>query len=174
MLDKQHLYTSVGGIWLKGEYIMTKKWRTTYFISSLVIFGILTLSKSPWAYQTREGGNQTPGHAKAAAGAKMANETYSVIMVGDEIKVVTTSEKTSLIKKYKDEYKQDLKKYQEAKKDKSNHDANTLKKPDEKDYTVKVLKGSFKTQEDAQKFADDKIKERDKGAKKSTDESKKW
>ncbi|MGD0518728.1 MAG: hypothetical protein ABSA26_14430 [Thermoguttaceae bacterium] len=152
---------------------MTNKWQRTYFLSSLVIFSILALSKSSWAYQTHGGGTQTPVHAKAAAGDKNAKETYAVIQVGEDIRVISTSEKAGLQKKYDEEYKQDLKKYQEAKKDKNNHDANT-KKPDKKDYTIKVLKGSFKTQEDAQKFADDKIKERDKGAKKSTDESKKW
>ena len=152
---------------------MTKKWLMTCFFSPVIFFGILlVLSKSAQAYQPHGGAiapaDRTPPHAKPAPGAK--NETYSVVQIGEDIRVVTSTEKTNLTKKALDDYKADYKKYQDAKKDKKNADANSLKMPDKKDYTVKVLKASFKTQDEAQKFADDKIKERDKdkGTKKTT------
>jgi hypothetical protein len=137
----------------------------------LIAFSSITLAYQPPSYGGV--GNARMPNA-AGPGARVANETYSVVQIGDEIKVVSASEKKTLIKKLEDDYKLDTKKYADAKKDKKNADANSLKKPDKKDYTIKVLKANFKTQEDAQKFADDKIKERDKGAKKSTDNSKKW
>jgi hypothetical protein len=112
------------------------------------------------------------GTARTKTG-KTGNETYSVIQVSEDVKVISSMDKATMQKKYDDDYKQDLKKYNEAKKDKKNTDAATLKKPDKlKDYTVKMLKGGFKTQEDAQKYADDKIQERDKGSKKPADAGK--
>ncbi len=147
---------------------MTKKWQTIRFFSPLVVFGVyLALSQSALAYQ--HPGQQPPptsAHGRTAPGAK-ANETYCVIQIGEDIKVASSSETNNLKKKAKDDFKADLKKYNDDKKDKKNHDAN-LKKPEEKDYVVKVLKLGFKAQEDAQKFADDKIKERDKGPEKKT------
>jgi hypothetical protein len=154
---------------------MTKKWRTTFYISPLLVSGILiAFSSSSLAYQPPATHGNTRMPNAAAPGARVANETYSVVQIGEEIKVVSASEKKTLIKKLEDDYKLDTKKYTDAKKDKKNADANSLKKPDKKDYTIKILKANFKTQDEAQKFADDKIAERDKGAKKSTDESKKW
>ncbi len=159
---------------------MTKKWRTTFSFLPLVVFSILLVpSKSTLAYQPPHGPGTLPadhaaGHAKGAPGAKTANEPYAVIQIGEDIKVVANSEKINLTKKADEDYKSDLKRYNDAKKDKSNHDANTLKKPDKKDYTVKVLKAGFKTQEDAQKFADDKIKEREKGNAKKTTTGNTW
>jgi hypothetical protein len=157
---------------------MTRKWSMTCFFSPVLVFGILlVISESSQAFQTQHctttsPADRTSAHAKAAPVAK--NETYSVIQIGEDIKVVTTSEKTSLTKKAQDDYKTDLKKYQDAKKDKKNTDANSLKMPDKKDYTVKVLKASFKTQDDAQKFADDKINERDKGNAKKPTSANNW
>ena len=164
----------------QGKQIMTNKWLTTCFISLVFVIGIfLALSESSQAYQYQHSpatspADRTPAHAKTAPAAKTANETYSVIQIGEDIKVVTNSEKTSITKKADEDYKSDMKKYNDARKDKKNADANSLKKPDKKDYTVKVLKASFKTQDDAQKFADDKIKERDKGSAKKTTAGNTW
>jgi hypothetical protein len=151
----------------------------TCFFSPVLVFGILlVLSKSSQAYQTQHSpatspADRTPANAKTAPGAK--NETYYVVQIGEDIKVVSSSEKTNLTKRADEDYKLDLKKYNDAKKDKNNHDANTLKKPDKiKDYTVKILKANFKTQDEAQKFADDKIKERDKGTTKKTTNTNNW
>lgn len=141
----------------------------------MVAFGILALTKTSLAYQPRGAGGAPldRGAARAKTG-KSANETYIVIQIGEEISVIAGTDKNSTQKKYDESYKRDLKNYQDTKKDKNNHDPNTLKKPDKKDYTIKVLKGNFKTQEDAQKFADEKIKERDKDGKKTGDDGKKW
>lgn len=152
---------------------------TCFFLPVLVICILLVLSESSRAYQAQHPlatspADRTPVHAKTAPGAKTANETYSVIQIGEDIKVVSNSEKISLTKRADEDYKSDLKKYNDAKKDKNNHDANTLKKPDKKDYTVKILKANLKTQDEAQKFADDKIKERDKGNSKKTTNTNNW
>jgi hypothetical protein len=108
-------------------------------------------------------------HATAAnpgaAGSKSAPETYEVVEIGTEIRVVSKSGLNALKKQYDDSYKSDTKKYLDAKK--TSHDANGMKKPDKKDYTVKPLKSNFKTQEEAQKFANDKIEEREQGGKKT-------
>ncbi|MGA2798387.1 MAG: hypothetical protein ABSE63_12465 [Thermoguttaceae bacterium] len=157
---------------------MTNKWRLTCFFSPVLVFGILlVLSKSSQADQPPHGPGTSPADRASAStkttpGAK--NETYYVVQIGEDIKVVTNTEKTSIKKKSEDDYKSDLKKYNDAKKDKKNADANSLKKPDRKDYDVKVFPKTFKTQDEAQKFADDKIKERDKGNAKKTTNTNNW
>jgi hypothetical protein len=157
---------------------MTNRWLMTCFFSPVIVFcTLLVLSDSSLAYQPPHGpGASSTDHAtpntKTTPLAK--NESYSVIQIGEDIKVVSSSEKIKLTKQTDEDYKSDLKKYNDAKKDKKNPDANSLKKPDKKDYTVKVLKSAFKTQEDAQKFADDKIKDRDKGSAKKTTAGNTW
>jgi hypothetical protein len=151
---------------------MPNQWRTSSFISLLVAFGVFfVFSNTSLAYQQPPATHAvTPNTRTPAAtqAAKAAKETYSVVLVGDEIRVVSTTEKLNLTKKLKDDYKQDLKKYTEAKKDKKNPDASSLKKPEEKDYAVKTLsKSPYKSQEDAQKFADEEIQKRSKGGKKT-------
>jgi hypothetical protein len=158
---------------------MTKKCLASCFLSPVLVFGIfLILSNNSQAYQAQRvpatsPADRTQAHAKTTTAANK-NESYSVVQIGEDIKVITSTEKTTLTKKAEDDYKKDLKNYQDAKKDKNNHEANALKKPDHKDYTVKILKANFKTQDDAQKFADDKIKERDKGATKKTTAGNTW
>jgi hypothetical protein len=151
---------------------MTNKWRTSSFISLLVIFGMYFIfSASALAFQqpaNHAGATNTRLPPNTAAAAKAAKETFSVVMIGDDIKVVSTTEKANLTKKLKDDYKQDLKKYTDAKKDKKNPDASSLKKPDEKEYSIKTLsKSPFKSEEDAQKFADEEIQKHSKGVKKT-------
>ena len=153
---------------------MTNKWLRTCFFSPVLVFGILlVLSESSLALQPPRGSgtlptDRAPANARTPPVAK--NESYSVIQIGEDIKVVSSSDKIKLTKQADDDYKKALKNYQDAKKDKNNHDP----KPDKKDYTLKVLKASFKTQDDAQKFADDKIKERDKGKDKKTTAGNTW
>jgi hypothetical protein len=155
---------------------MTNRWLTTFFFSPVLVFGaLLVLSESSLAYQPPHSPATSPAdrasaNTKTAPGAKTANETYCVIQIVDEIIPVTNSEKAKRIKQEEDNYKSASKKYQDAKKDKNNHDP----KPDKKDYTVKVLKAGFKTKDDAQKFADDKIQERDKGKDKKTTAGNTW
>jgi hypothetical protein len=140
---------------------MINKWLTTCFFSPVLVFGILlVLSNSSQAYQNQHSpatspADRTPANTRTAPAAK--NETYSVIQYREDIRVIASSKKTETTKNADADYKSALSKYQDAKKDKNNHDP----KPDKKEYIVKVLKAGFKTQEDAQKFADDKIKERE-------------
>jgi hypothetical protein len=148
---------------------MTNKWRTTSFLSLLVVFGLyFASSNSSLAYQQPGTHVTTPANrTPVAPSSKTAKESYSVVLVGDEVKVVSNTEKLSLTKKLKEDYKQDLKSYTDAKKDKKNPGANATKKPEEKDYAVKILKANFKSQEDAQKFADEEIQKRSKTGKKT-------
>jgi hypothetical protein len=96
-------------------------------------------------------------------------ELYAVISINDEIKVVSKLEVKNEQKKLDEEFKQELKRYQDDKKDSKNHDSSSLKKPDKKDFTLKTLKATFKTREEAQKYADDVIQKKSKsGTKKTT------
>ena len=152
----------------EGDRIMQKKSLAARFFSVLLAHGIIVvLAPGIYAYQGPISPTP-PTHGRPATAAKAANETYAVVQVGEDIKVVSSSEKATLKKKADEDYKADLKKYNEDKKGKNNHDTSASKKPDKKDYDIKVLKASFKTQEEAQKFADEKIKEREKGGTKKT------
>jgi hypothetical protein len=157
--------------------------RTRFFLSPLVVCGILFVSaNSSLAYQQPTyhgaGPSSTPKTPYLASPTvKAANETYDVVAIGtdvanSDIKVVAKSTLKALQKQLEDEFNQDKKKYQDAKKDKNNHDANTLKPPVKK--TIKMLKAGFKTQPDAQKYADEKIVERDKANGKKTADNKNW
>lgn len=157
----------------EGDRIMTKKWLAGVAFLGAILFAV---SVGDAAYQ---GGGvlqpTPPAHGRpAAAGPKQPNETYAVVQVGEDIKVVSNSEKATLKKRADDDYKADLKKYNDDKKNKNNHDASTSKKPDKKDYEVKILKANIKTQDEAQKFADEKNKERDKGGAKKTSAANNW
>lgn len=161
--------------------------RASFFFSPLMVCAILTaLPDSSAGYQQlsphgtgtlnndRVSQNTRMPNA-TAPGARGAKETYAVVAVGDDVRVVTQSSIASLKKQNEDDYKQDTKKYQEAKKDKNNPVANKLKKPDKKDYTVKSLKSNIKSKEEADKFADEIIKERGKsGGKKTSTGNNNW
>jgi hypothetical protein len=104
--------------------------------------------------------NPTANKTTNAIGARTTpNETYAVVSVGDELRAVIKSGLNTLKKQVEDEYKQDLKLYQDSKKNKNNHDANTSK-PVKK--TVKLIKSNFKTMEEAEKYIEDKMRERSK------------
>jgi hypothetical protein len=76
-------------------------------------------------------------------------ELYTVIQVGDEAQVIKKSELTNLRKTIAEEDKQKKKDYDEAKKAAAKSKEKTdLGKPPLK-RTVKVLKDSFKTEEEA-------------------------
>jgi hypothetical protein len=158
---------------------MTHKWSMTCFFSPVLVLGILlVISESSQAFQTQRSpatspADRTPANTKTAPVAK--NETYSVIEYREEISVLANSKKTEYKKKADADYQSDLQKYNDARKDKKNADASSQKKPEKKDYVVKVLKAGFKTQDEAQKFADDKIKEQnDKGNAKKTTAGSTW
>ncbi len=156
---------------------MGQSFRIGFMISGLIALSILlALPNSSRAYQLTTP-NRTGNMKQAIPGAHKANETYDVVLVGNDvagydIQVVAKSGLNTLKKKLEDEYKQDVKQYQDAKKDKNHRDLN-LPKPVKK--TIKTLKSNFKSLAEAQKFADEKIQERDKGdAKKTHQTSNKW
>ena len=93
---------------------------------------------------------------------------YDVISVGDDISAVDHDTMKDLMKTSDEDYKQTLKEYQDAKKNKNKLGGNELKKPDKRDYIVKTLKSNFKSIEEAEKFVDEQKLEREKGGGKKT------
>ncbi len=83
------------------------------------------------------------------------NEAYSVIQVGQEVKVVKKSEVKAEEKSVKDRYQRDMKAYQEAKKSagKNKDAASQAVKPDKANYVFKILKASCKTKDEADDYA---------------------
>jgi len=152
----------------------------SFFFSSLIVVGVFVILTAAFGQQRSFAYQQQTPHKSGASTADRgsqsnrttATEIYAVVDISDEIKVMLKSDIKIQQKKLDLDYKQDMNKYQEAKKDKKNPDANILKKPDKKDYTVKTLRANFKTKEDAQKFAEEKIQEREKAAQKTT--TSKW
>jgi hypothetical protein len=124
-------------------------------ISLVAVFGILViLASNLQAYQTtthKTTGTSTRDPVHSPPATHKTSETYAVVSVGDEIQVVPKSSINTLKKQLKDEYSQELKAYQQDKKGKN---SSNLKKPVEKKFAV--INSTFKTQEDAQKWADDK------------------
>jgi hypothetical protein len=119
--------------------------------------------KGPLTANTR---STTANKTTNAPGARTSpNETYAVVSVGDELRTISKATFNTLKKQVEDEYKQDLKRYQDSKKDKNNRDANTSK-PVKK--TVKLIKSTFKTQEEAEKYIEEKLRERGKSGGKKT------
>jgi ribosomal protein L14E/L6E/L27E len=108
----------------------------------------------------------------AAAGGKA--EQYAVIQIGEDVKAVPKSRVNEEKKRIADQYKQDKKAYDEAYKAAiKNKEKPDMPKPDKKAYTVKVLKTSMKTEQDANAWIenylsgeDNKEEKADKTAKK--------
>jgi hypothetical protein len=148
---------------------MINHWSHNRLFCLAIVFGayyvlpITALSYQPPNQRNGTTSNRAPvsNRTAAAPGAHTISETYDVVSVGDDIQVVSKSGLITLKKQIKDEYAQELKQYQLDKKDKNR---SNLKKPIEKKFTT--LKPNFKNQEDAQKWAEDKIKERDKASQK--------
>jgi hypothetical protein len=170
---------------------MNNNQRAFFLVAPLVFLGVIVLLLSDFgqhsslAYQQASPKtSKTPNHALAqntraapntrapVTGNQKIKETYTVISIGDEIKVVTKSEVKNEQKRIEDEYKQDMKLYQDSKKIKNKKDAATDKPPVKK--TIKILKSNIKTLEEAEKFRDDKIKEREKAGSKKTTSDNKW
>ncbi|MGW8256477.1 MAG: hypothetical protein ACWGMZ_03225 [Thermoguttaceae bacterium] len=106
---------------------------------------------------------RTAPHSRAQANQ---HEMYAVVEVGGELKVVPKSSLNTLKKNLADEYRQALKAYQQSKKTKHKSQGAPLKAP--KKQTLKILKSSFKTQAEADKYCEKIIEARSKnGGKKS-------
>lgn len=95
--------------------------------------------------------------------ASKSSDLYAVVQIGDEYKVIRQSEIPTETKRVAEKYKDDMKSYQEAKKKDPQ-----AEKPQK--VTVKTIKKSIKSQQDAQEYCD---KMKDKGdapdAKKTTE-----
>jgi len=95
----------------------------------------------------RQGG-ATPPTSSTAPPKK--NDTFTVIQIGGDISVVPTSSISDKNKSLKTAYDQALKQYNDAKKKDKDTD---VPKPDKvKDYTLKILKKGFKTQDEAEEY----------------------
>ncbi len=157
---------------------MTKNRWTMFFISLLIVFGLLlALPNCSLAYQNQKPAPRYAGtlpltrgaqiNPNAAAPGTHKNEIYDVVSEGEDIKAIRHADLNTERKTLEDGYKEEMKKYQAAKKDKNNHDASTLKMPSKKDYTLKILKSSFKTQEEAQKYVEELLDKKKGGGKKT-------
>ena len=97
--------------------------------------------------------------------AKPKVETYSVVQIGEEVKVVKKSELTTLRKSIATEDKQAAKAYEEAKKasgkdkDKDKNNSELVKPVKRK---IKVLKGSLKTEQEANDWMEKHLQQQEK------------
>jgi hypothetical protein len=91
-----------------------------------------------------------------------SHETYNIVEVDNELRIVATSEMKNLKKQLEDEYNKAKKDYLDAKKDKKNKDA---KLPEPKKKTLKTVPGKsgIKTQEKAQEELQKLQADRDRG-----------
>jgi hypothetical protein len=118
----------------------------TLLVSAIAIASVLILiaAESPSL--------AAPRVAAPRSAAPTKTETFDVVKIGDEVKVIKKSELVGLRKSTAEEDKKDLKTYQDAKKELSkskDKDKSAMpKKPVKR--TVLVLKASFKTQEEAE------------------------
>jgi hypothetical protein len=99
------------------------------------------------------GASSSPSHHSSStkSSSSKPHETYAVIQIGEEYKVISQSQISSEQKRVADKYTQDMKSWKDSKKkDKG-------EKPEK--LTVKVLKRSLRTQQDAQEYCD-KLKEK--------------
>lgn len=96
---------------------------------------------------------------RAAATATPKAETYSVVQIGDDIKVVKKSELAALKKSNTEEYKKAVKEYNAAKKEAAkskDKDKPALEKP-VKRKIVDLAKKTFKTEQDANTWMENNL-----------------
>ena len=106
-----------------------------------------------------------PGIKTAAA----KSEPYAVVQIGDEIKVIRKSEVNEEKKRIAEEYKQKMKTYEEAKKEATkNKEKLEEPKPDKRDYTMRVLKSSCKTEQEANDYCEKRKQEEESKTSKKT------
>jgi hypothetical protein len=99
-------------------------------------------------------GNRKSTEKHAAKTATPKNETYTVVQIGDDIKVVKKSELTTLQKTTTEEDKKTLKAYEDAKKEaKKNHEKYDAPKPLPR-KVKKLSSKPFKTIEEANEWKD--------------------
>ncbi len=118
---------------------------------------VAVLVASLW---TAAAGAQVPARYPGKA-ASPKTERYAVVQIGDETRVVRQSELSSLQKSVEETYRRDLKAYQEAKKTagKNKDTADGFAKPVKN--TVKALKKSLKSMEDAEAWREKFLEEKE-------------
>jgi predicted transcriptional regulator len=124
-------------------------------IVSIIILGVA--GATAFATSQRHAPPNKAGSAKA--------ETYDVVKIGDDVKVIKKSELAGLKKSTADEDKRLLKEYQDSKKGtgKSKDASGTVKKPVKR--SVLVLKASLKTDQEAQDWLTKYLKDKKGGSK---------
>jgi hypothetical protein len=120
------------------------------FVLFLVIAGGVLLAPAGGLAQTTR---KSPKPIKPST--KPAVQAYTVIQVGDECKVILTSDLAAEKKKVADQYKDDMKQWQKDKKDDPNA-------PKPAKLVVKVIKGGFKDKAEADKRCADEQEKVDK------------
>jgi len=108
---------------------------------SFSAFAILLISSSG-AY-----GQPRPGGSRAGKNGTATNETYMVIQIGDEIKVVSNTQYKDEDKRVKEENKQKMTEWKDELK-------NDPKAPRPQNVVIKKLKTGYKLQKIAQEYAD--------------------
>jgi hypothetical protein len=112
---------------------------------------LATLGSLSTAYAARDK-QPKPGIAKA--------DTWAVVQIGDEVKIIKSSELKNLQKTAKEEYEQDMKAYKEAQKESSkSKDKVSVPKPVK--HSPRILKRSCKTEQDANDARDKILEERE-------------
>ncbi len=129
--------------------------RTSYILFTLTLLGgiagsILLTPASSLA------------QSKSSKSTKKGPDTWAVVQVGDDIKVIHTGEINGAKKKVTDDYNAAMKKYTEEKR--SNPKAD---KPVKVKFSV--LRRGIKSEEEADDFRDKKLDEADKKAEAKTD-----
>jgi hypothetical protein len=117
-----------------------------------------------------------PGRMGAAAagrpGAKGTGskaELYAVVQIGDEIKVISKSEVNAEKDRLRKQFTQDKKTYEDAKKEAAkNKEKFDEPKPESRNYTLRVLKSSCKTEQEANDYRDKRLQEEESKPSKKT------
>jgi hypothetical protein len=135
--------------------------RISVFTAALVwllVFGAATLLDGPWSAtavaQGRGGGGRGGSGGRPDPNASKAkSETYVVVQVGDRAEVVKKSEVNAYKKRLDEQYRAEVKAWDEAKraaaKGKQPFDQPKPKKP-----AIKIHRKTFKTEGEAKTFAD--------------------
>ena len=99
--------------------------------------------------------------------AKTKAETYAVIQIGEEIKVIVGSQLASEKKRVAEDYKRDMKAYQDSKKN-AGKGADKVEVPKPVLKKVKVLKSSCKSEKEAIEYRDKLLQDKDEPRTKKT------
>jgi acetylglutamate synthase len=105
----------------------------------------IALTASVWAIADNH------ADAKAAPAAAQHKEQYMVVQVGDDISVISKSQLTEEKKRIAQEYKDEMKTYELAKKD-AVKKKEKFDQPKPTKHIVKILKNSLKSEQEADEW----------------------